>query len=73
MPSYQFDPYHYRSHKAKGGTFSNYQYKTFQPLTDEQIKRHLLGEQLMVFTRYYLTTHLILLQQILIETIGCPK
>ena len=47
IPSYQFDPYHYRIHKAKGGTFSNYQDKTFQPLTDEQIKRHLLGEQLI--------------------------
>jgi len=47
MPSYQFDPYHYRVHKAKGGTLSNYQDKTFQPLTDEQIKRHLLGEQLI--------------------------
>ena len=47
MPSYQFDPYHYRIHKAKGGTLSNYQDKTFQPLTDEQIKRHLLGEQLI--------------------------
>jgi superfamily II DNA or RNA helicase len=47
MPSYQFDPYHYRIHKAKGGTLSNYQDKTFQPLTDEQIKRHLSGEQLI--------------------------
>jgi hypothetical protein len=47
MPSYQFDPYHYRIHKAKGGTLSNYQDKTLQPLTDEQIKRHLFGEQLI--------------------------
>jgi len=47
MPSYQFDPYHYRIHKAKGGTLANYQDKTLQPLTDEQIKRHLLGEQLI--------------------------
>jgi hypothetical protein len=45
MPSYRFDPHHYRIHKAKGGTLSNYGHKTFQPLTDEQIKRHLLGEQ----------------------------
>jgi superfamily II DNA or RNA helicase len=47
MPSYQFDPYHYRIHKAKGGTLANYQDKTLQPLTDEQIKRHMLGEQLI--------------------------
>ncbi len=47
MPSYQFDLYQYRIYKAKGGTLSNYQDKTFQPLTDEQIKRHLLGEQLI--------------------------
>ena len=47
MPSYQFDPYHYRIHKAKGGTLSNHQDKTFQPLTDEQVKRHLLGDQLI--------------------------
>lgn len=47
MPSYKFDPYHYKIHKAKGGTLANYQDKTLQPLTDEQIKRHLLGEQLI--------------------------
>jgi superfamily II DNA or RNA helicase len=47
MPSYQFDPYHYRIHKAKGGTLANYPEKTLQPLTDEQIKRHLFGEQLI--------------------------
>lgn len=47
MPSYQFDPYHYRIHKAKGGTLANYADKTLQPLTDEQVKRHLLGEQLI--------------------------
>jgi hypothetical protein len=47
MPSYQFDPYHYRIHKAKGGTLSNYSDKTYQPLTDEQIKRHLLGHHLI--------------------------
>jgi hypothetical protein len=46
MPSYEFDAYHYRIHKAKGGTLANYPDKTLQPLTDEQVKRHLLGEQL---------------------------
>jgi superfamily II DNA or RNA helicase len=47
MPSYQFDSYHYRIHKAKGGTLTTYQDKTLQPLTDEQIARHLSGEQLI--------------------------
>lgn len=30
MPSYQFDQYHYRIHKAKGGTLANYQDRTLQ-------------------------------------------
>lgn len=47
MPPYQFDPYHYRIHKAKGEVLSDDPGKTFQPLTDEQIKRHLLGGQLI--------------------------
>jgi hypothetical protein len=47
MPSYQFDPYHYRTHKLKGGTLANYQDKTLQPSTDEQIKRHLSGDKLI--------------------------
>lgn len=47
MQSYQFDPYHYRIHKAKGGTLASYPDKTLQPMTDEQIKRHLSGEQLI--------------------------
>jgi len=49
MPSYQFDPYHYKIHKSKGGTLANYQDKTLQPLRDEQIKRHLLGESQIFF------------------------
>lgn len=32
--------------KAKGGTLANYPDKTLQPLTDEQVKPHLFGEQL---------------------------
>ena len=29
MPSYQYDPYHYRAHKMNGGTFSSYSYKNY--------------------------------------------
>ena len=47
MPAYRYDPYMYRLHKMKGGTFREYKDKTFQPLTDDQLLRHLSGEQLM--------------------------
>jgi superfamily II DNA or RNA helicase len=43
-PAYYYDPYHYRVHKMKGGTFQNYPDKSFLPLTDEQIIKHLNGE-----------------------------
>ncbi|OYX27682.1 MAG: restriction endonuclease subunit R, partial [Flavobacteriales bacterium 32-35-8] len=45
MPSYQYDPYHYRSHKMNGGTFANYPHKTYLPLTDYEIQKHLNGIQ----------------------------
>lgn len=45
MPAYQYDPYLYRQHKMKGGAFKDYQEKTYLPLTDEQIEKHLQGEQ----------------------------
>lgn len=44
MPAYYYDPYHYRVHKMKGGTFQNYTDKSFLPLTDDQIIKHLNGE-----------------------------
>ena len=46
MPSYSFDPYMYKRHKMNGGTFQNYPNKEYQPFTDEQISKHLNGEQL---------------------------
>lgn len=45
MPAYFFDPYRFRVHKMKGGTFQNYADKSYFPLTDEQIIKHLSGEQ----------------------------
>ena len=47
MPAYFYDPYMYRAHKMKGGTFQNYNDKTFLKLTDEEIAKHLNGEQLV--------------------------
>lgn len=45
MPAYQFDPYHYKMHKISGGNFQNYSNKQYKPLTDEEIIKHLQGEQ----------------------------
>jgi len=36
MPAYFFDPYMYRSHKMKGGTFQNYNDKTYGQGTAKQ-------------------------------------
>ena len=47
MPAYQFDPYLYRLHKMKGGSFANFNDKTYLPFTDQQLKKHLNGEQLI--------------------------
>src|SRR5690606_14585119 len=37
----------FRLHKMKGGTFKSYEQKTFLPLTDKEIEKHLKGEQLI--------------------------
>ena len=47
MPAYFFDPYRYRAHKMKGGTFQNYPDKSYLQLTDDQIAKHLNGEQVV--------------------------
>lgn len=47
MPAYHYDPYMYRAHKMKGGTFQNYNDKTYLKLTDREIAKHLNGEQLV--------------------------
>jgi len=46
-PAYLYDPYLYRVHKMQGGTFQNYPDKTYLPLTDKEIAKHLNGEQLI--------------------------
>lgn len=45
MPAYRYDPHHYRVHKMNGGTFQNYPHKTYLPLTDNEIQKHLDGVQ----------------------------
>lgn len=47
MPAWFYDPYRYRAHKMKGGTFQTYADKTYLPLTDDQLAKHLSGEQLI--------------------------
>jgi len=45
MPSFFYDPYMYRAHKMKGGTFQNYKDKSYLPLNDNEIVKHLNGIQ----------------------------
>ncbi len=47
MPAYHYDPYMYRLHKMKGGSFKDYKDKTYLPLTDQQLLKHFNGEQLI--------------------------
>lgn len=47
MPMYSFDPYLFRAHKRNGGTFQNYQDKSYLPFSDEQLSKHLTGQQLV--------------------------
>jgi superfamily II DNA or RNA helicase len=47
MPAYTYDPYLYRAHKMRGGTFQNYPDKRYLPLSDKEIEKHLKGEQLV--------------------------
>ena len=45
MPAYSYDPYMYRLHKQKGGTFKDYKDKTYLKLDDYQLSKHLSGEK----------------------------
>ncbi|MBX2923029.1 MAG: DEAD/DEAH box helicase [Chitinophagaceae bacterium] len=47
MPAYLYDPYRYKAHKMKGGTFQSYTDKKYLPLTDDQLIKHLNGGQLI--------------------------
>ncbi len=47
MPAYLYDVYRYRIHKMKGGTLQNFTEKTYLPYSEEQIAKHLKGQQLI--------------------------
>jgi superfamily II DNA or RNA helicase len=47
MPAYHYDPYMFRLHKMKGGTFKDYKDKTYLPLSDQQFQKHFNGEHLI--------------------------
>ncbi len=44
MPAYSYDPYMYRLHKQRGGTFKDYKDKTCLKLDDYQLSKHLKGD-----------------------------
>lgn len=43
MPAVFYDPYRFRAHKMNGGTFQNFNEKSYLKLNDEQIQKHLNG------------------------------
>ena len=47
MPAYSYDPYMYRLHKQKGGTFKDYKDKTYLKLDHYQLSKHLSGEKII--------------------------
>ncbi|MGB3463853.1 MAG: hypothetical protein WBA74_01225 [Cyclobacteriaceae bacterium] len=47
MPAYHYDPFVYRQHQFKGGTFKNFNDKEYKLFTDAELVRHLEGEQLI--------------------------
>jgi hypothetical protein len=47
MSAYNFDPHRYRLHQMKGGTFQTFTDKTYQPLTDDNLIKHLKSEHLI--------------------------
>jgi hypothetical protein len=45
MPAYDYNRSKYWEHKRNGGTFQEFKEKTFTPLTEQQLVKHLRGEQ----------------------------
>jgi superfamily II DNA or RNA helicase len=46
-PAIVYDPYFNRTHKTKGGILENNEDKTYLPLTETEIEKHLKGEKLI--------------------------
>ncbi len=47
IPAYNYDPYMFRLHKMKGGSFKDYKDKTYLPLNNLQIQKHINGQKLI--------------------------
>lgn len=47
MPAYEYDPYLYKQHRFKGGSFKDFKEKRYEPFTDDQLLKHVNGEQLI--------------------------
>lgn len=47
MPAYFYDPYRYKAHQMRGGSFKDFTEKSYLQLNDDQILKHLNGEQLI--------------------------
>ncbi len=47
MPAYFYDPYRYKAHQMRGGSFKDFTEKSYLQLNDDQILKHLDGEQLI--------------------------
>ncbi len=47
MPAYFYDPYRYKAHQMRGGSFKDFKEKKYLELKDEQILKHLKGERLI--------------------------
>ena len=45
IPAYHYDPYLYKLHKMKGGTFKNYSDKSHLTLNNDEFFKHFTGEQ----------------------------
>lgn len=45
MPAYFYDRYRYRTHKIGGGTFQSFPDKSYLKLSDDEIEKHLKGDQ----------------------------
>jgi len=46
-PKYSYDPYLFRAYKRNGGTFQNYPDKSPVKLTDDELSKHINGQQLI--------------------------
>ena len=46
-PAYAFDWNEFMAHKRQGGTMKDFENKRLMPLTDDTVKKHLMGEHVI--------------------------